>query len=940
MNKKTKRKIIVILILAILTFANIVSAVAVHSNTNTNTVENGKELEFTIRFNEKVITADFSVHFDSDNLTYIGTSIEDLKTNYIKEKSEMICCYYDVNKIGTDTISFKFKANKETNKTNIRVTNITVHTNSTEMQINDIISENIKIIKTNTETNNNIVQNIVNNSNIQQQLDDLTKNENKDTTTAIRALPKTGLEFDLKDFLTIVIVGLILIIVIKNDKLSKKIKIIISIIIILMGTMIFLSKYVFAKNDDKIFINKTDKTILIVLSTSNEERSMSIQNFKEKTKAVNIDNSILLSGVTATFKNNEKYTIEVFRDENKNGYVNSSDIFELLNNENINTKDIEELCNFIIKKEEFKKYNNIQNGYEEFNEKSIITPNVTPLEPATDRYTPVKNITELKNLNAKVGEKYKTLGYYEENDGGAGRYDIIEKTSNIKVDNGLYIELNNGLIAKLAIIKDTINVKQFGAKGNSINNDTEYLRKAINSGIANVEFPKGEYKITDIIRLETPSTNIIGNNSTIFTDNDFNPEKTSEFLFIMQSDNCNISNLNIEARETKNIENLYNSQVYVGATNIKIIGCTFKIPETASREHSYGNIDLYTGWHNVLIENCNLYLANDAKEGGCIWVRDLFNRGASDLTFINNKCYKKCHDEILAVFMGSIENVNILNNTFIMPNSTDPSTMCFTLGSASSKKAENIRFEGNTIDTKATMSLLISRNATNLSIKNNKVKFERVTTLTNTFLIYFPENNLKDVVIENNNFEINNNTDKSINGFIASNSENIIFKENTITVNSEISEVFTGEYTTTNNNITFNGFAKILANKPKEFIGNHIIFNKGFGSIAQYYNGKLDWDSNIKNNIFENNYDEISANEKSILLMFNGGSLNNHIVDFEENTIKSDKANYGQNLIYLLNLSDEESQTIKIINNKINGYKQGWKDKNQEKHNIITDNNT
>lgn len=74
--------------------------------------------------------------------------------------------------------------------------------------------------------------------------------------------------------------------------------------------------------------------------------------------------------------------------------------------------------------------------------------------------------------------------------------------------------------------------------------------------------------------------------------------------------------------------------------------------------------------------------------------------------------------------------------------------------------------------------------------------------------------------------------------------------------------------------------------------------------------------------------------------MFNGGSLNNHIVDFEENTIKSDKANYGQNLIYLLNLSDEESQTIKIINNKINGYKQGWKDKNQEKHNIITDNNT
>ena len=54
--------------------------------------------------------------------------------------------------------------------------------------------------------------------------------------------------------------------------------------------------------------------------------------------------------------------------------------------------------------------------------------------------------------------------------------------------------------------------------------------------------------------------------------------------------------------------------------------------------------------------------------------------------------------------MGSIENVNILNNTFTMPNSTDPSTMCFTFGSNSSKQAKNIRFEGNTIDVKATMS--------------------------------------------------------------------------------------------------------------------------------------------------------------------------------------------------------------------------------------------
>ena len=117
-----------------------------------------------------------------------------------------------------------------------------------------------------------------------------------------------------------------------------------------------------------------------------------------------------------------------------------------------------------IKKEEFKNYSDIPNGYEEFNENLIVTPSTTPLEPAQDRYTAVKNVEKLRNLDAKVGDKYKTLGYYTENDGGAGRYDIIEKDSNIKIDNGLYIELNNGLLAKLAIINETVNIKQFVAK--------------------------------------------------------------------------------------------------------------------------------------------------------------------------------------------------------------------------------------------------------------------------------------------------------------------------------------------------------------------------------------------------------------------------------------------------------------------------------------------
>lgn len=917
--RKVKRKIVILFILTTLILVNIVSAVTIHSNINTNKVKVGDQLEFTIDFNENIQTSDFSIYYDTKKLTYIGASTEYLKVNYIEENHELICCYYDLNKIGTDKITLKFKAAEETNKTNIKAENITVHTNIEEKQIDNIVSENIKI-----ESKKAIPEN----------------------TKIIKPILKTGSDLKIIDIILVLVIVLIVILILKNNQLTKKSKIILSIAIILIGVVSIFGKYVFASSDDKIYINKKDKNILVVLSTANKTRSMTTQEFKDKTKATELSQNIL-SGATATFKNNEKYTVKILADEDNNGYVNSSDIFELLSKENIDTSAIEYLCNFIIKKEEFKNYNNIPNGYEEFNENSIVTPSTTPLEPAQDRYTSVKNIEELKNLDAKVGDKYKTLGYCTENDGGAGRYDIIENDSNIKIDNGLYIELNNGLLAKLAIINETVNVKQFGAKGNATDDDTQYLRTAFNSGVANIDMPKGEYKITDRINLDTSSTNIIGNGSTIFTDNDYKPEKYSEFLFVMQSNNCNISNLNIEARETENIESLYKAQVYVGATNIKIVGCSFKVLETASSEHPYSNIDLYTGWHNVLIKNCDLYLANDAKEGGCIWIRDLFNRGASDVTFTNNRCYKKCHDEILAVFMGSIENVNILNNTFTMPNSTDPSTMSFTFGSNSSKKAKNIRFEGNTVDVKATMSLLHSRNADNLSIKNNNIKFEKVDVIsgsTNTFIMYFPkdnqENNSKNVTIENNDIELDNSTLYDIRGILSSSAENITFDNNKIISNSEINEAFTGEVESmNNNNMTFNKYVRILLNKPKEFNKNNITFNSKFDTFAQYHTGNMNYDSNIKNNIIESNYDEISANEKSNLLMFNGGTLNNHLVNFEGNTINFEKANYKRNLIYILNLADTTPQTIKIINNKMDGYKQGWKDANQEMHNIILENN-
>ena len=344
MNKKFKQRLLLIIITIILSIINILLTIN-YSNAETS-ININEYIEFTINFDEPIITSDFSISYDTEKLTYIGSSTEKLKTNYLQENSKLYCNYYDINKVGTNTITLKFKANKETNKTQIKVTNITAHTNTEEKQLQDLI-ENVKIVK---QTENNpekpneieITNNTINNT-----------TQIKDNTISTIPIPKTGLGLDLMYIVVIIITILLCRLIIKNENFTKGTKITLTTIIILLGIIVLSSRYVFAKNEDKILINKNEKNILIVLSTSNENRNITTQDFKEKTKAISIasnNGQIVKTGEIATFKNNEKYNINIYGDENSNGIINSSDIYELILKENVDINKIEEISNFIIKK--------------------------------------------------------------------------------------------------------------------------------------------------------------------------------------------------------------------------------------------------------------------------------------------------------------------------------------------------------------------------------------------------------------------------------------------------------------------------------------------------------------------------------------------------------------------------------------------------------------
>lgn len=72
------------------------------------------------------------------------------------------------------------------------------------------------------------------------------------------------------------------------------------------------------------------------------------------------------------------------------------------------------------------------------------------------------------------GDMAITLGYYEANDGGEAEYKIVSKIS----QDGYQEKLSNNLYADL-MINDCIRVKNFGAIGNGIADDTDAIQKAM-----------------------------------------------------------------------------------------------------------------------------------------------------------------------------------------------------------------------------------------------------------------------------------------------------------------------------------------------------------------------------------------------------------------------------------------------------------------------------
>lgn len=220
-------------------------------------------------------------------------------------------------------------------------------------------------------------------------------------------------------------------------------------------------------------------------------------------------------------------------------------------------------------------------------------------------------VADMKSAaNLADGDYARTLGYYSKDDIGGAYYRI----SNV-APSGYYETLASGLYAEL-LIEDTMNVKQFGCKGDDSNNDTTKFNVALDN-CKKIFVPSGTYRIDrflpksnqEIVGIGRPVIKLVGTLAPLC---ELSSNLKLENLHIVSEnenlewDRCNISNKEDITISSCVIEGFrHDSQapnawgILIGNSNrISINSCYFD-------NNSQSDIAMVNGCENISISNCS-----------------------------------------------------------------------------------------------------------------------------------------------------------------------------------------------------------------------------------------------------------------------------------------------------------------------------------------------
>lgn len=554
------------------------------------------------------------------------------------------------------------------------------------------------------------------------------------------------------------------------------------------------------------------------------------------------------------------------------------------------------------------------------------------------------SVNDMKtDTSLAAGKIVKTEGYYNKNLGGGAYYDIVSTTS-LSVDNAKCIQLDNGLYAELHAINDTVSVNQFGAYGDGEHDDAEAIQLVLNSDYRNITFDSNRYKFGKNLRISIDNTHIIGNNATLFWNEEVKmPWEQIGIIGVSEKHvkNITISDLNFENRDVSIVENPNESIQLRGAycDNIEINNCKFNVYEIENnKSRQITNLWFHTEWKNITIENCDLKNLTNSNIGGNIWMSNFSDSYISQNAIIkNNYIQKSCHDEVIGVWGGNIDNVLIKNNNIYVEESkvTDRSRMNFTFGNDGI--LTNLQFIDNNINCQSKDFFIYINGkdgSKNIYISNNKIRY---SVESNEPIIYtgMINNSGKNDNVEVSSNEIEYLSNSVLNVFSATKEQ---YVGNKIKISANTRNLFSGDSEYYDNIFEINGdVQERIINNISIFKNNMITINGNAPPYIINPQKNLARDLNIENNKFIlNDTEEWNVLSKHFIFLYNI-ELNNYNINILNNTLICPNQSTMQYLIQMHSINDIVPRTVNMENNKYDIFKDIVFYNNKINHKVLVD---
>ena len=322
-------------------------------------------------------------------------------------------------------------------------------------------------------------------------------------------------------------------------------------------------------------------------------------------------------------------------------------------------------------------------------------------------------------------------------------------------------------------------VKDYGAKGDGVTDDTEAIQNCIDNENGAI-FPSGKYLIKTNLQIKGKLYGF--GNAKIIISKNFTKKSNSvpdtEIAIYNKSfstsfnnpDTLDIKGITFVKKDGDNVP--YTVIGLANTVNSAIRNCNIQHEET----YSTCGLDLYSCNKNLVVVNNNINLKSNAKYGG-VWCRQIGVNGVSEnIKIIGNNIVNGQGDEVIAVYgyRGGLKNITIKDNVLTHIGSANN---VVTLGANdttveggnSNAYIENVIFSNNIINANNCKSKVfqVSMEAKNLKldnilIDNNIINLASgIEDVTRIIDIYDGTN----IVISNNN--INQNANKSVIGINA-----------------------------------------------------------------------------------------------------------------------------------------------------------------------------